>query len=154
MAGLTRRTHGVNPTGARDGWNGTVNDLAAIDAAYAAWNDGDAEALVGLAAEDIVIEPLVASVATSGPWHGHAGVRRLVEESRGAWHEFAIRCDDVVEFEGGLVVFVHVTAVVHEGATRIEGDIAHVLQMRDGLVTRLTAYRDRDAALAAAGHTA
>lgn len=128
-----------------------VVELDIIRQAYEAWNRRDIDALLALTHPDIEIQPLVAGVTSVAPWHGHDGVRRLVEDADQRWHRFEIRCDDFVEIGDRVVVFVHVETAVHEGAPVVEGDVAHLVEINDGRFTRFTAYRDRDEAVAAAG---
>ena len=50
-----------------------------------------------------------------------------------------------------MLVFVHVSVTGTESGIPVEIDAAHEFTIRDGLVVYFKVYRDRDAALEAAG---
>jgi ketosteroid isomerase-like protein len=50
-----------------------------------------------------------------------------------------------------VLVFVRVSARGHESGVEVDTQAAHELTIREGLVVRFKAYRDRDAALEAVG---
>jgi len=127
-----------------------VVDFDTVKQAYAAWNQRDSTALLAVMHPDVEIQPLVAGVTSVAPWHGHDYVRRLLDDAEDRWHQFELRCDDVLEFEGRLVVFVHVSTAAGPDGVVVEGDVAHLIDLRDDLVIRLVAYRDREAAVTAA----
>lgn len=121
-----------------------------IRSAYDAWNAGDAETLQGLAHPDVEVEPLLGNVVSSGPWTGHRGVRRLLDESGRFWARLAGRPDDFVEVGDVVVAYATVEAQVSDDGPVLSGEVAHLFAFRDGLIVRFVAYRDRDAAIAAA----
>ena len=89
-------------------------------------------------------------VTSSGPWHGHEGVRRLVTDARDRWERFEVRCEEVLRYGERAVALVHVEVAVRAGGPTITGDIAHVIEFEDDLVRSFVAYRDRAAAVTAA----
>lgn len=125
-------------------------DLDEVQRAYAAFNRRDVDALLAVMDPDVEIQPLVAGVTSVAPWHGHADVRRLVGDAEQRWRRFELRCDEVLEFGDRIVALVHIITAPGDDGVVVEGDVAHLIDLSDGLVTRLVAYRDRDAALAAA----
>jgi len=125
-------------------------DSAVIESAYEAWNRHDVERLLELTHPEVDIAPLVLGVTSSGPWHGHEGVRRLVTDARDRWERFEIRCDEVLQYGERAVALVHVEVAVRAGGPTITGDIAHVIDFEDDLVRSFVAYRDRAAAVTAA----
>ena len=76
--------------------------------------------------------------------------------TRACWVEirplvrFTLRCDDVLDLDDRLVAFVRVSTMAREDSPVIEGDVAHLIELRGDLLWRFTAYRDRDNAIAAA----
>ena len=87
---------------------------------------------------------------SSGPWHGHAGVRKLVDDARTRWAQLDIQCEEVLTFGRRAVALVHVEVAVRAGSPTISGDIAHLIEFEDDLATSFIAYRDRAQAVAAA----
>ena len=125
-------------------------DVARVQSAYEAWRQRDVERLVELTHPDVEIAPLVVGVTATGPWHGHDGVRKLVEDARSRWEQFDIECEDVLDFGDRAVAFVHVEIAARAGAPTITGDIAHLIEFEGELVKSFSAYRDRGEAVAAA----
>ena len=117
--------------------------------AYEAWNLRNVRRLEALTHPDVEIAPLVIGATSAGPWSGHDGVRKLVEDAA-RWHRFDIRCDDILEFGERVVALVHVEVAAREGSPTVTGDIAHVIEFDGGLVARFIAYRERAEAVAAA----
>ena len=121
-----------------------------IESAYDAWNRHDVERLLELTHPAVDIAPLVIGVTSSGPWHRHEGVRRLVTDARDRWERFEVRCEEVLRYGERAVALVHVEVAVRAGGPTITGDIAHVIEFEDDLVRSFVAYRDRAAAVTAA----
>ena len=89
-----------------------------------------------------------------GAWRGVAEVRRAFRDFLGAWHGFTIEVEEYRELPDGRVLVL----VRHKGRGKTSGiDLAevgggaNVLEIRDGEVSRLTAYWYRDNALADLG---
>ena len=121
-----------------------------IESVYDAWNRHDVERLLELTHPEVDIAPLVIGVTSSGPWHGHEGVRRLVTDARDRWERFEVRCEEVLRYGERAVALVHVKVAGRAGGPTITGDIAHVIEFEDDLVRSFVAYRDRAAAVTAA----
>ena len=125
-------------------------DVDLIESAYEAWNRHDVERLLELTHPEVEIAPLVIGVTSTGPWHGHDGVRRLVEDARDRWARFEIRCESVRTYGERALALVHVEVSVQASGPTITGDIAHVIEFDGDLVKRFAAYRDRAQAATAA----
>ena len=121
-----------------------------VQSAYEAWNRRDAERLVEVTHADVEIAPLVVGVTSAGPWHGHEGVAKLLNDAASHWDRFDIECEDVLLFGDRAVALVHIEVAARAGAPTITGDIAHVIEFEGNLVKRFIAYRDRAEAVAAA----
>jgi ketosteroid isomerase-like protein len=136
-----------------DGYDPPLNGpvyVKLVQFAYEAWNQRDAERLVELTHADVEIAPLVVGVTSAGPWHGHEGVAKLLNDVDSHWDRFDIECEDVVVFGGRAVALVHVAVAAHARGPTITGDIAHLIEFEGDLVKRFIAYRDRAEAVAAA----
>ena len=125
-------------------------DVELVKSAYAAWNRHDVERLLELTHPEVEIAPLVIGVTSTGPWHGHDGVRRLVEDARQRWSKFEIHCETVLTFGERAVALVHVEVAARPGGPTVTGDIAHVIDFEGDAVKSFAAYRDRAQAVAAA----
>ena len=125
-------------------------EVQLVESAYEAWSRRDVARLVELTHPDVEIAPLVVGVTSTGPWHGHDGVRKLVEDARSRWEQFDVDCEEILVFGERAVALVRVEVAVRAGAPTITGDIAHVIEFEDELVKRFVAYRDRAEAVAAA----
>jgi ketosteroid isomerase-like protein len=120
------------------------------EAGYAAFNAGDVETLVGMLTPDF-------------EWHEAAEIPgpksatsrdEFVRFMRGfdlLWQEF--RFVPLAIVENGDVVYAHMRAVGRGRASeeRIDFEIHHVWQIRDGEFARMNAYLDPEEAKAAAG---
>lgn len=129
---------------------GATVEFDELQRAYTAFNERDADTLVELVHPEIELHPLVASVTSTAPWLGHEGLRRLVDDTNRRWHRFELRCDDRMDFGERIVTFVRVSTQADAEAPLIDGDVAHLLELEDGLLRRFVAYRDRDDAIRAA----
>lgn len=125
-------------------------EVQLVESAYEAWSQRDVERLVKLTHPDVEIAPLVVGITSTGPWHGHDGVRKLVEDARSRWEQFDVDCEEILVFGERAVALVRVEVAVRAGAPTITGDIAHVIEFEDDLVKSFVAYRDRAQAVAAA----
>ena len=121
-----------------------------IESAYDAWNRRDVDRLLELTHPEVEIAPLVIGITSTGPWHGADGVRRLVQDARDRWARFEIRCDDILTFGDRAVALVHVEVAARPAGPTVTGDIAHLIEFDRDVVRQFIAYRDRNAAIAAA----
>jgi ketosteroid isomerase-like protein len=125
-------------------------DLA--DSIYAAWERGD---FTSVAWAHPAIEFVIADGPSPGRW---TGVERMAEawsDVLNAWQGYRIKTDEYRELCGGRVlVLLHAVgrgkvSGLELGQTGDQG--ANVLHIRDGKVTRLVVYFDRDSAFADLG---
>jgi len=126
------------------------SNVELVRSAYDAWNRRDVERLLEITDPEVAISPLVIGVTSAGPWQGHDGVRKLVADARDHWARFEIQCEKVLEVGERLVALVHVEAAARANGPTVTGNIAHLIELEDGLVTSFVAFRDRAAAVAAA----
>jgi ketosteroid isomerase-like protein len=80
-----------------------------------------------------------------------AVIRFLEEEWVGGWASFEGRVEGVFDAGDRVVVFWHQRMVGRGSGIEVEGRPAVVCTVRDGLITRIDNYTDRDEALKAAG---
>ena len=117
-----------------------------------AWNNGDVEALLEIATEDIVFVPSGAFPDHEPEYRGRDQVRRLIETLRAPFEQLDIHVEHVLERGGRILVLFQFRARGRDGLV-LDTRSGHVGQMRDGLVTRIDAYSDWESAAAAVGMT-
>jgi ketosteroid isomerase-like protein len=119
---------------------------------YAAWERGDFRSADWAHPK---IEFVMADGPTPGNWTGVDEMADVWRDFRGAWEEFRTEVDEYRELDGERVlVLVHrsgrgKTSRVELGQMRSKG--AGLFHVRDGKVTRLVTYFDRERALADLG---
>lgn len=128
----------------------TPDARALADAAYAAINAGDLDALLALTAEDVEFTSLVAE-AEGTTFLGHEGVRAWWETVRGEFEE--VRWE-VLGFQGdehGAVT--HFRLVGTLGGIPMEQEMWQAVRARDGKLTWWATLRTEREALEAVGLT-
>jgi ketosteroid isomerase-like protein len=127
-------------------------NLDLVRSIYAGWERGDWSS-VGWA--DPEIEFVLGDWPDAGTWYGLAGMAEGMREFLRAWGDFYIEADEYRDLDGdSVVVLFHVfgrgkTSGLELGQFQPRG--ANVFHFRDGKVTRLVAYFDRERALADLG---
>ncbi len=118
----------------------------------AAWERGDFSSAEWAHRE---IEYVIADGPTPGSWIGQAGMVEGWRSFLDAWEDFRAEAEEFRELEGGRVLAL----VQFRGRGRASGlDVgqmqsrgANLFHLRDGKVTRLSTYMNRERALEAAG---
>jgi ketosteroid isomerase-like protein len=115
------------------------------------WNEGDDEGVLALYAEDAVQQtgPHWPEQAT---YRGHSEIRASMEEWQAMWETTKVVVDRLDEVGPDKVVAVGAWHI-RGRASGIEGEMPLFIlfTLRDGQVTRLEWFEDRDSAVAAAG---
>ena len=87
-----------------------------------------------------------------GSWVGRAAVTEGYRDFVGVWDEFRIEVDEYRQLDNERVlVLFHRTGRGKTSGLQLSQKGAHVYHLRDGRVTRLVTYWDRDRALADLG---
>jgi ketosteroid isomerase-like protein len=119
---------------------------------YAAWERGDWTSAPWAHPE---IELVFADGPTPGSWTGLAGMAEAWRDWGSAWEDFRVEVDEYRELDGERVLVLlrrlgrGKTSGLEIGQMRTKG--ASLFQVRDGKVTRLITYFDRERALADLG---
>lgn len=125
--------------------------LELIHSLYSDWERGDFSAVEWA---DPDIEFVVADGPSAGSWTGLAGMIEAWREFLSAWHHFQSRVEEYRELDDERVLaLVHFTG--RGKASGLEASLwtttkggANLFHVRDGKVTRLVIYFERDKALA------
>jgi ketosteroid isomerase-like protein len=130
---------------------GSAN-LQLVRSLYAAWQRGDFSSVEWAHPE---IEYVVADGIAPSDWRGLSGMADGFREFLSAWDDFRLEVEQYRELDDGRVlVFIH---HIGRGKTsglelaQVPGKRAHLFDIRDGKVTRLVVYYDRERALADLG---
>lgn len=127
-------------------------NLDLVRSILAAWERGE---LRGVDWADPELEFVFADGPDPGTWRGHAGLADAFRAWLSAFAEFSLQADEYRELDGERVL-VLTRAGGHGKASGLdigqaETKLAHVFHVRDGKVTRLVVYFDRERALADVG---
>jgi ketosteroid isomerase-like protein len=123
-----------------------------VRSVFAAWERGDWRSAEWAHPE---IEFTFIGGPTPGAWRGLAGLAEGWRDFLGVWEEFRAQADEYRELDDErILVLTHwggrgKTSRLDLGLMRTESAV--VFQLRDGKVTRLLPYFDRDRALADLG---
>jgi hypothetical protein len=116
----------------------------------AALNRGDVEHWVRGTTQDVVI--IAARSAVEGPFVGHEGVRKFFADNATNFELFQVRLDDVRDLGEDRVLVIGTIHIRGRGAG-VETDVpmAGIATYREGKLSRWEDFRERRAALEAAG---
>jgi ketosteroid isomerase-like protein len=127
-------------------------NLDLVRSIFAAWERGDYSTAEWAHPE---IEYVIAGGPSPGSWTGLAGMAEGFREWLSAWEDFRGEAEEYRELDGERVLVLlrfsgrGKTSGLELGQMRAKG--ANVIHVRDGKVTRIVAYWDRERALADLG---
>jgi uncharacterized protein len=128
----------------------TEKAIAGLRAAYAAFNRGDIDATVQLFDPNVEwIEPT--EFPGGGAYHGVEGAKRYLAQSRAGAAEVISEPERFIPSGDRIVVFVYARVLPKGGGTWQEIRLADVYTFRDGRVTQMHAFANRQEALRWAG---
>jgi ketosteroid isomerase-like protein len=125
-------------------------NVEAFSDGAAALNRGDVEHWVRGSTQDVVI--IAARSAVEGPFVGHDGVRKFFADNATNFEVFQVRLDDVRDLGEDRVLAIGAIHI-RGRAAGVEMDVpmAGIATYREGELSRWEDFRDRHAALDAAG---
>src|SRR5215207_5107425 len=124
-------------------------NVALVRSAFAAAERGDPQGIL-----DAEVEwDLSAYAGLDMPAQGTGAENylRLMERYRRAWLDYHVELKELVDAGPEVVIVVHETARMKQTELLIERDLAQVLTLQDGKVTRLRLFRTKQEALEAVG---
>jgi ketosteroid isomerase-like protein len=119
-----------------------------IRAGFAAHSRGDIDAMVELYDQDAVFETLLL-----GTHHGKEAIRRLYEENQTNQSGYTIEPVEMIDAGDKVVTVVQTRGTGPASQIALEDRFAFVHTMRNGLIVREQAFRNREEAVEAAGLT-
>jgi ketosteroid isomerase-like protein len=127
-------------------------NLDLVRSIYADWERGDFSSADWA---DPEIEYVIADGPSPGSWTGLAEMAEAHRDVLRAWEDFGVEAEEYREFDDGRVLVLdHLsgrgkTSGLNLGQTRTMG--AWLFHIRDGSVTKMVRYLNRDRALADLG---
>jgi uncharacterized protein len=124
--------------------------IAALRAAYAAFNRGDLDAAVeSFDAQIEWTEP--AEFPGGGIYHGRDEAKQYLAQSRAAWAEVISEPEQFIPAGDRIVVFVHARVRPKDSSDWMKVLLADVYTFRNGKASEMRAFSDRQEALSWAG---
>jgi hypothetical protein len=86
-------------------------------------------------------------------YDGYEGLDRFADDVSEVWDEFSIQLKELIDADFRVVSVMHATGRGRGSGIEIEGDMAWLWTLKDGLVVRVDGDLDREKALEVAGLT-
>ena len=119
--------------------------------AYARWAEGDLEGALEFSTPDFEFVPAIAAGVEGGSVKGRDAVRRFFAGLDETWETFRIEMDEFREVGDQVMGIGRLTAKGRGSELELDQPMYSVVWIRDGKLTRMQSFLDRDAAEAAAG---
>jgi len=126
-----------------------VTDEELIHRAYEAWSRRDVDALLEVVHPDAVARPILGANLGVSVYHGRDGLREWFRDLHQEWEAFETRVTRIDERGPCALLTIDVHARGRASGVAIDGELYHLVELGDGMILRLEAFRDRDAAMAA-----
>ena len=120
-----------------------------IRAAYEAWTERDIEALLEVVHDESEARPILGANIGTSVYRGKEGLRDWFLDLHQEWERFESRVTAVEERGNRALCTLQIHARGRASGIAIDGELYHLLEFRDGLIVRLEAFQDRDAAVKA-----
>ena len=113
-----------------------TDDVTTVRRFFAAWTQGDLEAMVALVDPQVMVEPLLGVLYTRAIYRGRSGIAAAARELALRWDRFEITVADALPACEQIVA--HVDLVVEKHGMSCEGHVTVVCALRNGLIVSLT----------------
>ena len=131
---------------------GDPANVAFIREFTAAFNRRDVDYMISQLDPEVELHEWPAAPG-AGTYRGHAGVRKAFDSWFEVWAWMQVEIVDVVEAGDRVLVTLRQRAKGKGSEVEVEIESFNVYTVRDGKLTRLELYTEREPALAAAGLT-
>jgi uncharacterized protein len=116
-----------------------------------AWNRNEQERVIPYLDPDVIFDA-TRRLLNPKTYAGIEGMRAMLADRDEVWGEFRLEPDEFVDAGDRVVVIGRWVGKGRGSGVEVNQPIAHVFTLQDGRIVRCElAYRDRDAALGAAG---
>ena len=123
---------------------------AALETWNRSWRGGDLGPALDVMDPDVVLD-FSGNVFNPRVLRGHEGFRQLMADVAEVWDEVTFDVEELIPTDDGVLTLVVARARGRASGVAIEDRVAQVFTLRDGKITRVQAYADREEALATVG---
>jgi ketosteroid isomerase-like protein len=120
-----------------------------IHTAYEAWSRRDVEALLQVVHPEAEARPILGANIGVSVYRGRDGLREWFRDLHQEWETFQTRVTQIDERGDRAVLTIDIHARGRASGVVIERDLYHLVELRDGMILRLEAFDDKDAAMQA-----
>ena len=125
----------------------TLEDTVRI--AYEAWSRRDIEALLEVVHPDSEARPILGANIGTSVYHGREGLRDWFLDLHQEWETFETRVTRIDRRGDRALLTLQVHARGRASGIVIDSDLYHLVEVRDDMIHRLEAFRDRPEAVRA-----
>ena len=125
-------------------------NLEVVRRASEALNEGDIDALLAFCHDDFELD-MSDRVLNPETYRGHEGVRRFYAEVHDAWERYVWEPEELHDTGDLVVALVRARGRGRGSGLEVDRKAAMTWRLRDGRASELRFFRDREAALEAAG---
>jgi len=125
-------------------------NVETVRAMFASYAEGDVDAVINAAAEDIELRPALVGGLEGTVYRGKEGFRRFLADVDTAWDEWQIEIAEIHDLKDTVLALGSVQARARDGM-KLEARSGWVCGMRDGKVARFRSFVSRAEALEAVG---
>lgn len=130
----------------------SAEDVELLRRGYHAFNEGGVDAVIEWLAPDIEVKERK-SLPDRATYHGIAEVAGLFASNMEAFDELRFEPEEFIELDHQTVVVLRQRARGRGSGAEVEGIIAHLWTLEDGVPVQLRIFGDREQALEAAHET-
>jgi ketosteroid isomerase-like protein len=124
-------------------------DREIVASIYDRWNRHEGDPTLDLFHPEVEIHQMAKIFDSEGTFHGHEGLIRSGKELAEVWKEITWEPEEWIEAGDRLVVPLIATGLASLSGIEAETRFTHVWRIEDGLVTELSVYETKEAALEA-----
>ena len=117
---------------------------------FARWSAGDLEGMLELSTPDFEFVPAIAAAVEGGSVKGPDEFRRFFRSLNETWETFRMSADEFRDFGDRVMMSGRLIAKGRGSEVELDHPFYSVVWFRDGSVTRMQSFLDRDAAEATA----
>jgi ketosteroid isomerase-like protein len=126
-------------------------NLDLVRSIFQAWGRGDVERFLREHFEPTARLDLSANIFNPAVYEGYEGIARQRREVNDVWESFEVEVERLFEGEDAVVAFTHEHGRGEASGVEVDRHSAFLFRLRDGKVSEVRSYLDRDRALADLG---
>lgn len=125
------------------------NDIDIIKRFYSGLNSNDIEGVISLMDKDVFrIE--FEELPNSGTFRGHVQMREHIHSGRSTWAEGSCEPTEFIHINNKIIAMVQVKVRLKNASEWINGVVADVFSLNNGLITEFSSYTSKEKAMASA----